>query len=128
MINEFALIDEISIGYMQAGSSAISVLTDEKYFGGSINDLTIARKLNYCPILRKEFILNEYQVIETKSIGADAILLIAEILSKQKLINLARLAKADGRQVIAGDIVHAYTVTPDENNGVNIAVEMLKII
>ncbi|MDC0357403.1 indole-3-glycerol phosphate synthase TrpC [Oligoflexia bacterium] len=83
--NSHFSVEELSIGYMQAGASAISVLTDEKYFGGSNEDLMTARKFNFCPILRKDFIVDEYQIYEAKSIGADAILLIARVLSPQEI-------------------------------------------
>ena len=94
MINEYADIEKVSIGYMQAGASALSVLTDEKFFGGSSKDLTTARKFNFCPILRKDFIVDEYQIIEAKSIGADAILLIAAVLSPNEVEKLAQFAKS----------------------------------
>ena len=71
-INKYASVENVSIGYMRAGASALSILTDSNFFGGSNDDLTEARKLNYCPILRKDFIIDEYQIIEAKSIGADA--------------------------------------------------------
>lgn len=93
MINPYAEVERTSIGYMQAGASALSVLTDKKYFGGSNEDLTTARKFNYCPILRKDFVIEEYQIVEAKSIGADAILLIAAVLSPQRLKELAAFAK-----------------------------------
>jgi len=86
-------IEKLSIGYMQAGASALSVLTDKKFFGGSNSDLGIARKFNYCPILRKDFVIDEYQIIEAKSIGADAILLIASILSKEEIESFTNLAQ-----------------------------------
>lgn len=91
-INPYAPVGPTTLGYMQAGASALSVLTDKEFFGGSSADLTEARKYNYCPILRKDFIIDEYQVIEAKSIGADAILLIGAILSKEKVKQLAELA------------------------------------
>src|SRR5438874_1033438 len=91
-INKYVDIEKVSIGYMQAGASGLSVLTDEKYFGGKNEDLTKARKFNYCPILRKDFTIDEYQVTEAKSIGADAVLLIAAVLSKEKIKELAILA------------------------------------
>lgn len=100
IINEFAKPDEICLLYMQAGASALSVLTESMFFGGSAMDLTIARKFNFCPILRKDFIVDEYQVIEAKSIGADAILLITEILPKKQLSNFSSLAKSLGMQVL----------------------------
>src|SRR5690606_15427730 len=80
IINAHVSVERVSIGYMQAGASAISVLTDQKYFGGSNDDLKTARKFNFCPILRKDFTIDEYQIIEAKSIGADVILLIAAAL------------------------------------------------
>ncbi|PCH65060.1 MAG: indole-3-glycerol phosphate synthase [Bacteroidetes bacterium] len=99
-INPYISVEQISIGYMQAGASALSVLTDTKYFGGKNEDLTVARKFNYCPILRKEFIIDEYQITEAKSIGADAILLIAAALSPAKSKSLAKYAKTLGLEVI----------------------------
>ena len=99
-INPYASVEQVSIGYMQAGASALSVLTEEQYFGGRNEDLTLARKFNFCPILRKDFIIDEYQLIEAKSIGADAILLIAECLDKVTLRQLARTAKSLGMEVL----------------------------
>ena len=99
-INLYADIENVSIGYMQAGASALSVLTDSKFFGGKNEDLSVARKYNYCPILRKDFIIDEYQVVEARSIGADAILLIAACLDTKLLNNLAALAKSLGLQTI----------------------------
>lgn len=93
VINKYLSVEKISIGYMQAGASALSILTDKTFFGGSSEDLSIARKYNFCPILRKEFIINEYQIIESKSIGADAILLIAAVLSKEEIIQLTDFAR-----------------------------------
>lgn len=100
MINQYADIEQVTIGYMQAGASALSILTDKKYFGGCNEELTEARKLNYCPILRKDFIVDEYQIVEAKSIGADAILLIAAALEKDKLKSLAKFAKTFGLEVL----------------------------
>ena len=99
-INPYATVEQVSIGYMQAGASALSVLTDSKYFGGRSEDLTEARKYNFCPILRKEFIIDEYQIIEARSIGADVILLIAECLEKAQLAALAKTAKGLGLEVL----------------------------
>jgi indole-3-glycerol phosphate synthase len=100
MINEFVDIEQTSIGYMQAGASALSILTDNHFFGGSNKDLTAARKFNYCPILRKDFIIDEYQIIESKSIGADAILLIAACLAPDECNRLARFAQSIGLEVL----------------------------
>jgi len=92
IINPHISVERTSIGYMQAGASALSVLTDKEFFGGSNEDLTLARKFNFCPILRKDFVIDEYQIIEAKSIGADAILLIAAALEPGRIKELSRLA------------------------------------
>jgi len=94
------LLKKTSIGYMQAGASAISVLTDKNFFGGSSEDLMTPRKFNFCPILRKDFTIDEYQIIEAKSIGADAILLIAAALEPKKLQELSLFAKSFGLEVL----------------------------
>lgn len=100
VINPKVSIEKTSIGYMQAGASGLSVLTDNKYFGGQSEDLSEARKYNFCPILRKDFILEEYQIIEAKSIGADVILLIAAILTPEKVKSLAAFAHTLGLEVL----------------------------
>jgi indole-3-glycerol phosphate synthase len=100
IINQNANVENVTIGYIQAGASALSILTDGFFFGGSNNDLTIARKVNFCPILRKEFIVDEYQIIEAKSIGADAILLIAACLTKEEIEKFAKCAKSLGLEVL----------------------------
>ena len=84
---------EIGRGYEQAGAAGISVLTDEKYFAGKKKYLKEVRQMCSIPILQKDFILEEYQIIEARSIGADAILLIASALSPQKLYSLAKFAQ-----------------------------------
>jgi len=99
-INKYADAETITIGYMQAGAAALSVLTDELFFGAKPDDLKIARKFNYCPILRKDFIIDEYQIVESKSIGADAILLIAKILSPKQINELSTFAKSLGLEVL----------------------------
>ncbi len=78
--------------YEQNGASAISILTDKKFFGGDPGDLTKVRKVSSLPILAKEFILDEYQIYEARFLGADAILLIALILSREKLKKYLDLA------------------------------------
>lgn len=92
VINKYLSVEKTSIGYMQAGASALSILTDKTFFGGSSEDLSIARRYNFCPILRKDFIINTYQITEAKSIGADAILLIAAVLTKEDIIQLTDFA------------------------------------
>lgn len=94
IINKEVSVERISTGYVQAGASALSVLTDKHFFGGSNDDLGVARKFNSCPILRKDFVIDEYQIIEAKAIGADAILLITAVLAPEKIKTLAALAHA----------------------------------
>lgn len=100
ILNKNVSIERTSIGYMQAGASALSILTDTKYFGGTNDDLMTARKFNFCPILRKDFTIDEYQVIEAKSIGADAILLIAAALEPKTAERLAAFAHSLGLEVL----------------------------
>jgi indole-3-glycerol phosphate synthase len=99
-INRYVSVERTSIGYMQAGASALSVLTDAHFFGGKNEDLTTARKFNFCPILRKDFTVDEYQIIEAKSIGADAILLIAAVLEPKEVEQLAKTAHSLGLEVL----------------------------
>ncbi len=99
-INLYAPVGATTLAYMQAGASALSVLTDKEFFGGKNTDLTEARNYNYCPVLRKDFIIDEYQVIEAKSIGADSILLIGAMLRKEQVSELARLAASLGMEVL----------------------------
>ncbi|WP_019949422.1 indole-3-glycerol phosphate synthase TrpC [Hymenobacter aerophilus] len=100
VINAYAPVERTTLGYMQAGASALSVLTDTEFFGGRNEDLTTARRYNFCPILRKDFVVGEYQIIEAKSIGADAVLLIAAVLSGEEVLRLGRLAKSLGLEVL----------------------------
>lgn len=100
VINSHVSVERTSIGYMQAGASGLSVLTDQNYFGGSSEDLKVARSFNFCPILRKDFMIDEYQIIEAKSIGADVILLIASVLNKSQIEHLGGLAQKLGMEVL----------------------------
>ena len=92
IINSAARPGKVCGAYLDSGASAVSVLTDREFFGGGNDDLLQARRACNGVILRKEFIIDEYQVIESKSIGADVILLIAGILSRQELKALSDLA------------------------------------
>lgn len=92
IINANVSVVQTSVGYAQAGASAISVLTDLTYFGGTSDDLIAVRKANTIPVLRKDFTVDEYQIIEAKSLGADAILLIAAALQPQKIKQLTAVA------------------------------------
>ncbi|MBW8243790.1 indole-3-glycerol phosphate synthase TrpC [Muricauda oceani] len=100
VINQSLSIQEVAKGYADAGACGMSVLTDGKYFGGSLDDLVLARASTNIPILRKEFIIDEYQIVEAKAYGADVILLIAAILSKEEIKTLSKLAKELGLDVL----------------------------
>ncbi len=99
-INLNANVEQVTKGYARVGASALSILTDEEFFGGGSDYLLKARAENQIPILRKDFIIDSYQVYEAKSIGADAILLIAEILSKKEVEMLSMLANDLGLEVL----------------------------
>lgn len=91
---------EAAKAYINAGASAISVLTEDKYFQGNINYLKDIRKITETPILRKDFIIDELQIYETKLIGADIILLIASALDKKQLTDFYTLSKEIGLDVL----------------------------
>jgi len=99
-INKDANVKEIVSGYEKFGASVVSVLTDEDFFGGSFDDLKQAKEALNIPVLRKDFIVDEYQVYETKAIGADLMLLIAECLTKDEVLHLAKTAKEIGLEVL----------------------------
>ncbi len=94
IINNTVKVEDVAIGYENAGVCGMSVLTDEIYFGGTLDDLITARQNCNLPLLRKEFIIDEYQILEAKAFGADAILLIASILSKAEIKQFSELAKS----------------------------------
>ena len=100
VINLSASVVDVASGYFREGASGISILTETQFFGGSTSDLLNARKNSLFPILRKDFIIDEYQVIESKAIGADAILLIAAALENHVILNLAQLARSVGLEVL----------------------------
>lgn len=96
IINDNVTVQEVTTGYAAAGASALSVLTDKDFFMGHEDDLIAARKVNEIPILRKDFMVDEYQIIEAKAIGADIILLIAACLTAKEISDFAKLAKSLG--------------------------------
>lgn len=99
-INYKSNVSEVVKGYQKAGAAGLSILTNKQYFDGDIKDIVEIRDISSIPILRKEFIISEYQIIEAKSIGSDAILLIASILSKEEIKNYSSLAKNIGLEVL----------------------------
>lgn len=100
IINHDLNVEQVATGYKEAGVCGMSVLTDGKYFGGSLDDLLLARAAVDIPLLRKEFIFDPYQIIEAKAYGADVILLIAAILDKQQIKSLSETAKSIGLEVL----------------------------
>lgn len=100
VINQNLNVQDVAVGYEEAGVCGMSVLTDGKYFGGSLDDLLLARAVAKMPLLRKEFIIDEYQILEARANGADVILLIAAILSKKEIKTLSETAKNLGLDVL----------------------------
>lgn len=94
VINQSFNVQDVAKGYEKAGVCGMSVLTDGKYFGGSLDDLLLARASCKLPLLRKEFIIDEYQILEAKAHGADVILLIASVLTRSEIKILSEFAKS----------------------------------
>lgn len=91
-INREADVQSVVRAYQQAGATALSVLTDTPYFGGTDDDLRAARQACSLPILRKDFTIDEFQLVESRAIGADAVLLIAAALTREQCRRLAETA------------------------------------
>ena len=100
VINGDAKVEEVVLGYQKAGASAVSVLTDNDFFKGDLQDLTKAREVLNIPLLRKEFIVDTYQIAEAKAYGADIILLIAACLSPNQVKEFSQYAKTLGLNVL----------------------------
>jgi indole-3-glycerol phosphate synthase len=101
IINNKVSIVEVTNGYLEAKVAAQSILTDTHFFGGTILDVMQARAINETtPILRKDFIVDGFQIVEAKAIGADVILLIAACLTKEELKNYGKLAEDLGLDVL----------------------------
>ena len=90
----------IALEYERAGASAISVLTDSKFFQGTLDDLEAVRESVGLPLLRKDFIVDPYQLEESKAAGADAVLLIVAALSRRMLGDLSAGAKSLGMECL----------------------------
>lgn len=99
-IKEEACPEAIVSAYAEAGAAALSILTDEKFFGGSLKDIRTARPLVQLPILRKDFIIDEYQLYQARIVGADAVLLIAAALQQDQCRKLAAKAHELGLEVL----------------------------
>lgn len=87
-IHPMAMVNDIIPAYTEAGASACSILTDTPYFGGALSDLASARTVTDIPLLRKDFIVSEFQIAEAAVYGADAILLIASALTREEIVRL----------------------------------------
>jgi indole-3-glycerol phosphate synthase len=98
-INNHSMVHEVTTAYTKFGASGLSVLTDKLFFAGTVDDLLVAT-INNIPLLRKDFMMDEYQIIEAKAFGADVILLIAACLTKQEVKQLATTAKSVGLEVL----------------------------
>ncbi|RTY91818.1 indole-3-glycerol phosphate synthase TrpC [Flavobacterium sp. GT3R68] len=100
IISQDFTVEEVTRGYESAGVCGISVLTDSKYFGGSLDDLILAKASVNVPLLRKEFIIDEYQILEAKAHGADVILLIAAVLTREEIRQLSQFAQSLAMEVL----------------------------
>ncbi|HEX2608150.1 MAG TPA: indole-3-glycerol phosphate synthase TrpC, partial [Flavisolibacter sp.] len=99
IINDRVSVEAVTRAYARHGASGLSVLTDMPFFGGSLDDL-LSAGFSSVPILRKDFMIDEYQLLEAKAYGADVILLIAACLSKEQVKTLAQTAKGLGLEVL----------------------------
>ena len=120
-INEAAQAEEIPASYEAAGAAALSILTDEKFFGGTLLDIRTARPLVRIPILRKDFIIDEYQLLQACIVGADAVLLIAACLSPEQCSTLTAQAHELGLEVLLE--IHS----PSELSYINKEVDMVGV-
>jgi indole-3-glycerol phosphate synthase len=121
IINQDAKPEQVCSEYIEGGASAVSVLTDSEFFGGSSDDLINVRKIIRAPVLRKDFILDEYQILEARSMGADSILLITGILKKRRIDQLHHFARFLGMEVLVE--VHDekdFSLVPDDAQMVGI--------
>ncbi len=99
-IRREAVVAETVKAYSECGARAISVLTDEKFFGGSLSDLATARAASDVALLRKDFVLEEVQLFEARAAGADAVLLIVRALDDARLRDLLTIARGIGLDVL----------------------------
>lgn len=143
LINDKVAASEVASVYASCGAAAISVLTDTPYFGGSLDDLLAVRDMVSIPVLRKDFIIDEYQIYEARAFGADAILLIAAILDNEQVKHLSYVARSleleilfeihsreEARKLIPGQHIaginnrNLQTFEVDIENSINLASEI----
>ncbi len=117
IINDKVLPLEVVYQYEKFGASAVSILTDEDFFGGSFDDILSVRNHLHIPILRKDFMIDEYQFYEAKSIGADVILLIAACLSPIQVSEFTELAHYLNLEVLLE--IHSEEELKHINNNVD---------
>jgi indole-3-glycerol phosphate synthase len=123
-IREGATVSDVVAAYERGGATAVSVLTEGAHFGGSLDDLAEAREACHLPVLRKDFIIDPYQVYETAAAGADALLLIVAALSVDDLASLYREARDLDLDVLVevhdeGELTHALDVIDADVIGIN---------
>lgn len=99
-INQEANVWDVAKFYENSGAAAMSILTDGKYFGGSLDDLILGRSAVSIPLLRKEFIVDAYQILEAKAYGSDLILLIASVLKREEIKQFSEFAHSLGLEVL----------------------------
>jgi indole-3-glycerol phosphate synthase len=118
VLREQADLGELVRAYERGGASALSVLTEEANFGGSLEDLRAAQELCDLPTIRKDFIVDDYQLLEARAAGADAVLLIVAALGDEELQTLHRSACALDLDVLVeihdgGELARALAIEPD---------------
>lgn len=121
IINASVNVTDVVTGYANNGAAAVSILTDAQFFGGNITDIQTTRNLVNTPILQKDFILHEIQLLQAKAAGADIILLIAACLTPTQVKQLASVAKLLGMQVLLE--IHNET----ELNHINTHIDVVGI-
>ena len=116
-----AKVEDIVPAYAKGGAAACSILTDYEFFGGSLHDLKQARTLVNIPLLRKDFVIDEYQLYQARVIGADAVLLIAAVLTPDRCAQLAEIAHQLELEVLLE--IHSE----DELSHLNAHIDMLGV-